>query len=125
MNGDSILLKSVLTYGGKIKDSMITKNDCHVWENGVATIDWEGNVSPCNLDTNMDLIIGNIKNESVKEIWGNDKHKKLKALSKQKKIFPCNECVDANNYKRNITITNKIQLDDKLFRRISNTYGLV
>lgn len=123
--GDSILLKSILTYGGKIKDSEITRNACNVWSSKFLTIDWQGNVSPCNLDTDMNLIIGDVKNKSIMEMWKNSNYQSMKQKSIQRKIYPCKTCIDGNNYTKNITITRKTPLNDKLFRRISNTYGLV
>ena len=122
---DSILLKSILTYGGKIKDSEITKNSCNVWSSKFLTIDWEGNVSPCNLDTDMNLIIGNVKDKSIMQMWKTSNYNTIKQKSIQQKIYPCKTCIDANNYTKNITITKNTKLNDQLFRRISNTYGLV
>lgn len=122
--GDSILLKSILTYGGKISDSEITRNPCNIWSSNFLTIDWQGNVSPCNLDTDMNLIIGNVKDQTIMQMWNNSNYKEIKQKSIQRKIYPCKTCIDGNNYTKNINITSKMKLTDALFRRISKTYEL-
>lgn len=101
---DEILVKNILTYGGKNFDSRIVSAPCNVWDLGVLTVDWQGNVSPCNLDTNMDLVIGNIKDGSLMEIWNNPVFDELKKKSLAKTIFPCNKCIDSNNWSKNISV---------------------
>lgn len=123
-SNDHILLKSILTYGGKISDNEITNSFCNIWSLDLLTVDWDGNVSPCNLDTNMDLIVGNVKDSTLKQLYQNDKFNKLKQLSKQKKVFPCNNCADSNNYTKNITINKNVSLGDVLFKKIGKIYNL-
>lgn len=114
---DEILIKNILTYGGKNTDSMIMKSSCNVWELGVVTIDWEGNVSPCNLDTDMDLIIGNVKEHSIVDVWNSKQYSAMKNKSLSRTIHPCDKCVDSNNWKNNITVTRKKKFDIAQFNK--------
>lgn len=100
-DNDIILVKSVLTYGGKMSDGMVSPNPCNVWESNLLTVDWTGNVSPCNLDTNMELVIGSVREKKLMEIFKNDKYGEFKRLSVRKDISPCSTCVDANNWSKN------------------------
>ncbi len=67
------------------------------------TIDYQGNVSPCCLDYNSSLIMGNVNNNTIEEIWNNGAFKKFRRahLNLDFKDYPiCRECtgwqVDAN-----------------------------
>ncbi len=99
---DVILAKNVLTYGGKIDDTMIRAHPCNVWDSAYLTVDWRGVVSPCNLDTNMDLAIGSIRDATMIELHESRERQRLQALSKARSISPCRTCVDANNWERNV-----------------------
>lgn len=98
---DIILTKNVLTYGGKVSDELIVENSCNVWDQRMLTVDWTGKVSPCNLDTNMDLAIGSIKETSLLELYRSAKYQEIRELSKAQEINPCKMCVDANNWSKN------------------------
>lgn len=113
---DHVLIKNVLTYGGKIKDSIIKPNPCNAWGINMITVDWQGNVSPCNLDTHMELIIGSAKDNSLLELFQNEKYRKFEQLSKAKKISPCKECIDSNNWTKNINISKGDKIEDDYSR---------
>ncbi len=98
---DIILTKSVLTYGGKMSDSEISPNPCNAWDINMLTVDWQGNVSPCNLDVNMELAIGSVKEKTLLELKDGSRYRELKRLSLEKKITPCDRCVDGNNWTKN------------------------
>jgi len=107
---DEIIFKNVLTYGGVIhKDtpefqSFIKANPCNVWVQDSLTIDWQGNVTPCNLDVNMALTIGNIRDKNLGALHKGEEWSRISKLSKERKISPCNTCVDANNWTNNVVI---------------------
>ena len=108
LNGeDQILIKSVLTYGGKISDELTGQKRCDVWDENILTVDWKGNVSPCNLDTNMELVIGTVHASSLLEIANSPEREKIRKLSLSRSISPCDRCADSNNWSKNITITNR------------------
>ncbi len=97
----AILTKTITTYGGAmLQDVFINRASCNVWKQNRLTVTWDGNVGPCYMDTNMDLVMGSIHNETLKQIFFGKKKKEIRALSKKRKIVPCNTCVDANNRTR-------------------------
>jgi len=100
---DHILMKQVLSYGGKINDPMVEPvNRCNVWEMRYLMIDWQGNLSPCNLDTNMDLTIGNIMHDSIDALYNGPVADRLRGQTGcLRDITPCRTCKDGNNWTGN------------------------
>jgi len=112
---DRILVKSVITYGGKMRDSVMSENPCDVPTRYFPTVDWQGNVSPCNLDTNMDLMVGSAKETTLSEVVGSMMWKDMMEKIESKKIQPCKDCFDSNNRTKNKIFTrNTIWSDDFL-----------
>lgn len=98
---DVILAKNVLTYGGKMDDALVHPYPCNVWDLNSLTVDWEGHVSPCNLDTNMDLKLGSLRDQSLLELHQSQQRSRLEQRSKRREISPCATCVDGNNWSKN------------------------
>ncbi len=117
---DVILTKTILTYGGKIKDDFILAHPCNVWDLDMLTIDWRGKVSPCNLDTNMDLAIGSFPEQSLVDLFYSQKKKQIQFLSEKKEIIPCKTCVDANNWTRNLVFKKGDRWKREYFEIYSN-----
>jgi radical SAM protein with 4Fe4S-binding SPASM domain len=103
-SSDSVLAKRVLSYGGKISDPLVEPHDCNIWEQRYLVIDWRGDVSPCNLDTNMDLVLGNVMEHSIEQLYFGPK---AQALRRQtgcgRDVTPCRTCIDGNNWSYNQT----------------------
>jgi len=99
---DRILMKQVLSYGGKIEDAYVEHHRCNVWEMRYVMIDWRGAISPCNLDTNMDLALGNVMRESLDRVYRGQVAQRLRqetgCLGTPR---PCRTCRDGNNWERN------------------------
>ncbi len=94
---DELIVKPILSYGGKISDPTIATGTCNVWELKMCQIDWMGNVSPCNLDVNMDLSMGNIMKDSLYDIYYSDYAYNLRQETGcGKDIVPCKTCNDSN-----------------------------
>ncbi|MDO6476479.1 radical SAM protein [Alteromonas sp. 1_MG-2023] len=94
---DEIIVKPVLSYGGKISDPSITHGSCNVWDLKMCQLDWQGNVSPCNLDVNMDLRLGNIMENSLYNIYYSDEARTLqKKTGCGNDVTPCKTCTDSN-----------------------------
>ncbi len=99
--GDQILLKSVISYGGVVLDDEMSLNRCDTHGNPWVNISWEGTVSPCNLDVNMELGTGNLLEEkSINNItsgtlWAST----LKKIKNKQEI--CIHCFDGNNWSKN------------------------
>jgi len=99
---DEILVKPVISYGGKIADPTIMAGKCNIWDIKTLQIDWRGIVSPCNLDTNMDLALGSIMEYSLDELYKNTKASELKKTTGcGNPIVPCSTCIDSNNWSTN------------------------
>ncbi|MFT7169919.1 MAG: organic radical activating enzyme [Paracoccaceae bacterium] len=105
---DYVLMKQVLSYGGKTADKEVQGiGNCNVWDMRFLMIDWQGNLSPCNLDTNMDLKIGNIMDDSVETHYRGAVADRLRGLTGcGGKITPCSTCTDGNNWSQNETHSN-------------------
>jgi len=96
---DFILTKNVLTYGGKVHDTYVKPGPCRIWENNnFMTVDWQGNVSPCNLDTNMDLALGNLDEHSLLDLHNGEDMMRMANLSRTRELVPCKTCIDSNSY---------------------------
>ena len=102
---DVILVKSILTYGGKMSDPLVRSNPCNVWRSDLLTVDWTGQVSPCNLDTNMDLAIGSVLEHTLLDLHQSKARKQVGRQSRKRVIVPCRTCVDSNNWSRNIVFS--------------------
>jgi len=122
---DEIVVKSVLTYGGVIHkgtpdfDGITDSNPCNVWSQDSMTIAWNGDITPCNLDVNVGLRIGNIKNNTLKELHRGQKWQQLKKLSDRREISPCKTCHDANNWSKNVVV----KKGDKINNAIANSFS--
>lgn len=70
-------------------------------------IDWRGVPSPCNLDTNMDLVLGNLLEDSLEGAYFGTRADELrKRTGCLKDLTPCRTCSDGNNWSRNETFVN-------------------
>lgn len=68
------------------------RNECdHV--NSTLTVRYDGNVVPCCYDLTSQLVMGNVNDQSLREIWINSKYKNLRDSIKNKKFISiCNNC---------------------------------
>jgi len=99
---DHVLIKQVLSYGGKIIDPLIESHRCNVWDVKYLVIDNTGATSPCNLDTNMDLALGSIMEQSVEQLYFGERAQWLKSRTGcGNPLTPCRTCTDGNNWSKN------------------------
>lgn len=96
--------------GGTISDSNIKRHKCY-WMMDTMSITNEGDVTICAADPEGRLLLGNLRNQSLKEVW-NGKLKELRNLHEKeqwdKLPFPCNQCIDwMISYKDRLIIANK------------------
>ena len=57
---------------------------------------WDGKMNPCDVDYKSTLMIGNMKNISISELWKSDMYNELRKKHESKlrnKVSPCNRCV--------------------------------
>jgi wyosine [tRNA(Phe)-imidazoG37] synthetase (radical SAM superfamily) len=104
---DSIATKRVLSYGGHMKDAYMRSYPCNIPNERRVTVAWNGDCSPCNLDVNMSLKIGNLAEiKDIKALLEGCEYKKVIENIKRKKGI-CEYCFDANNHIDNIVHTGK------------------
>lgn len=98
---DHIATKSVISYGGVMKDSHMKKNSCNIKSQPCFTVAWNGDCSPCNLDVNIELKVGNLlEARDMKQIVEGDKWGQVMSKIRQKSGI-CSNCFDANNWTEN------------------------
>ena len=104
---DYILTKSVLSYGGVMKDSHMKRNSCNIKSQPCFTIAWNGDCSPCNLDVNIELKAGNLLEvRDMKQLVEGDKWGQIMSGIRQKTGI-CSNCFDANNWTESRTYYRK------------------
>lgn len=100
---DCMLTKSVLSYGGVMRDSHMQENGCAIPSQGWFTVAWNGDCSPCNLDVNMELSVGNLLElRDVKAVVEGEKWRQVMTGVRQRSGI-CANCFDANNWTENRT----------------------
>lgn len=99
---DSVVTKRVISYGGVMGDRRMAKHPCRIPDQRRLVIAWNGDVSPCNLDVNMELRAGSLAAEP-------DLHKLLAATPWQSRLRSirgragiCANCFDSNNHTENV-----------------------
>ena len=98
---DHILTKSVLSYGGVIKDSYMVENRCKSLDQNWFIVGWNGVCSICNLDVNLELNVGTLSNKStVEQILNSEQCQNVRRDIKSK-LGICKNCFDANNWTKN------------------------
>ena len=79
-------------YNNKINKELI--KPCNLlWER--MYVWWDGKVNPCDSDYKSFLSYGNVKKNTISEIWNSDKLKKLRSLhmiESRGKLNPCDRC---------------------------------
>jgi len=95
---DGVAMKSVISYGGVMRDSYMQENPCTVYNEYRMTVAWNGDCSPCNLDVNMDLCVGNlIETRDIGKMVKQDRYKQVRD-GMRRKAGICANCFDANNH---------------------------
>ena len=95
-----------LSYGGKTADPLIAAHKCNVWDVRYLMIDWRGTLSPCNLDTNMDLVLGNVMEHSIDALYHGERANELRRRTGcLRDLTPCRTCSDGNNWSENETFS--------------------
>lgn len=96
-------LRDASTFGGNIQEThtkIRKRYPCyHLWL--APSVSWEGNVLLCCVDYAEKTVLGNVKNQSLHEIWTGEKmrqYRKFHLQSEYGKIAPCKNCDDWNIY---------------------------
>lgn len=101
---DVILFKNILTYGGKMGDELVKKGPCNAWKFGLLTVDWSGRISPCHLDTNMELEVGHFRQDRLLDVKDKPEYTSIKERSLARTIIPCDTCVDSNYWDNTVRV---------------------
>ncbi|MBF0358318.1 MAG: SPASM domain-containing protein [Magnetococcales bacterium] len=101
---DEVRIREVSTWGSSFKDSdtfSFRENHTYhppcsrLWSTSV--ISWNGNVLPCIYDSNHEMAVGNIKNQSFQEIWNGEAMLKFRQSMVDEKFLEhsplCENCI--------------------------------
>ena len=69
-----------------MKDPEIINHECNEMPRKNLVIAWDGKISPCHLDVEMDLVIGDANNNKLNEVYENN------LIINKHSI--CNNCID-------------------------------
>ncbi|MCH7415776.1 SPASM domain-containing protein [Belliella sp. R4-6] len=92
---DSKYSRYILGKNGKWKLKKEIENKCwRMWQGSVVT--WDGRVVPCCFDKDGEHVMGQLTNQSLKEIWQNAKylHFRSSLLHDRKQIEICKNCTE-------------------------------
>ena len=94
---DRLVIKTVLTYGGVMKDSFMKAKPCGNFRYKRFTIAWNGDCTPCNFDVNIAMKVGNIlKDRDILDMMNKPEGLKIMDQIKKREVF-CTHCFDAEN----------------------------
>jgi radical SAM protein with 4Fe4S-binding SPASM domain len=100
-NGNDLIPKDLThsryskTDDGKYQLKYHLNNECwKMWHSNVVT--WDGNVVPCCFDKDAKYMMGNLHQNSLKEIWGNSDYQifRAKLLTDRTQIDICKNCTE-------------------------------
>jgi pyruvate-formate lyase-activating enzyme len=95
---DCVVMKSVLSYGGVMKDPYMTANPCTIPQDNRINVAWNGDCTPCNLDVNLALRIGNIlATGDLRAMIRSWRYKAVMHAVRRREGI-CGACRDANNH---------------------------
>ncbi|OQA00468.1 MAG: S-adenosyl-L-methionine-dependent 2-deoxy-scyllo-inosamine dehydrogenase [Bacteroidetes bacterium ADurb.Bin408] len=83
----------ILNKEGKYTIKVQKQRGCYkMWHTAVIT--WEGDVVPCCYDKDAEYVMGNLKEQSFRNIWRGEKYKRFRemVLSKRGIIPMCSMC---------------------------------
>ena len=99
---DCVVMKSVLSYGGVMKDPYMTVNPCTIPTDNRVNVAFNGDVTPCNLDVNVALCIGNIhETGDLKAMLASPRARVVFDRIRRNQGI-CRNCNDANNHQESM-----------------------
>jgi radical SAM protein with 4Fe4S-binding SPASM domain len=93
--GDSLLVSTLHNWGGKklLEGGRLPEKDRQcVWPFKDIQILWDGRVSPCVFDYDGTLILGNVRETTIREIWLSKPYEAFRAPWRQGKSFSIPMC---------------------------------
>jgi radical SAM protein with 4Fe4S-binding SPASM domain len=96
---DGLMTKSIISYGGVMKDDYMKPNPCKVLRKPRLMVAWNGDCTPCNLDVNVDMCVWNIERDgNLEEMVKSYRYQGWMENIKEKNGI-CANCFDANNHR--------------------------
>jgi radical SAM protein with 4Fe4S-binding SPASM domain len=92
MPADKKFRRYKLTDGGYVIKSSLPDRCARLWFNPVIT--WDGKVVPCCFDKNAEYVMGDLKNDSFRDIWNGPKYRifRKSILTGRYMIEMCRNC---------------------------------
>ena len=91
---DHVIIVNLHNWGGKFKEfdrPLVGIDVCtYLWN--MMVIQSDGNVSLCCLDSSGEFQLGNVKDESLYDIWHGKEFEHVRRLFKEKNITKCKNC---------------------------------
>lgn len=93
---DQIAFEDYIPYGGRdlgqtVERDEITYYSCpQLWQRMLIT--WDGEYRVCCISNNIPYIVGNLKNESIAELWHSPKVNELRQLHAKGEWYKCELC---------------------------------
>jgi radical SAM protein with 4Fe4S-binding SPASM domain len=96
---DCVVMKSMLSYGGVMTDPYLTEHPCTIPQDNRLNVAFNGDCTPCNLDVNIALCVGNIhETPDLMEMTETPRYESvMKGIRRKQGI--CRNCHDANNHR--------------------------
>ena len=94
---DSVCVKSCISFGGVMRNPIMSRAKCSIPRERRMVIAHDGTCSPCNLDVNMALSVGNINDvKDMSDIVRSKKYRSVMASIRKRRGI-CANCFDGNN----------------------------
>jgi sulfatase maturation enzyme AslB (radical SAM superfamily) len=94
---DVVLTKTIISYGGIMKDSHMSRCTCDVLSYHPFQVAWNGDCTPCNLDVNIEWNVGNLLDvKDIKQIVEGEQYQQTMSKIRHKEGI-CAKCFDGNN----------------------------
>jgi pyruvate-formate lyase-activating enzyme len=113
---DGVATKSVISYGGAMADEHMRAHPCRVPTEDRLTVAWNGDCSPCNLDVNMALRVGNLLEtpDVAAIVKGTQYQRVLRSVRRREGV--CANCFDANNHTESVVLPGRRKDAEKAAR---------
>ena len=98
---DGVITKAAISYGGVMKDDYMYANTCNILQKRRMVVAWNGDCSPCNLDVNIDMNVGNVLRGGMAEIAASEQYAS-QLISIRHRSGICVGCFDSNNHRETV-----------------------
>lgn len=96
---DEVVAKAALSYGGSVPETpgaAWPKRPCRTYAERRIVVAWDGRVTPCQLDANVEMHVGDIR-DGLPAIVASEKYQEIIGTM-QRREGMCSGCMDAQNH---------------------------